>query len=388
VNIERLLKDAAAAETREVTRESLPPLALPTARRRRRPAGRWLVPVAAVLTVIAVVAVTVTLRGTLHGTMRGPDALGAHEGPRYFLATHRKGGVGVFDSWTGRKIADIEPRAGHYAALAAAADQRTFFLADEVAACRTRIDKVTLRRDGTVASKKTLPGGFGTQVDDMAATSDGRRVALVFNNSNGCRGDDLTVVEVPSGHSRAWRLPNNGGSPSYLESPVWAADGRTLLFAGDNQGKDADPPVGDALRALDTQSTGTDLADARLVLTMGSGDVGDLDLSSFRPSPDGRTVTAISEDTSDDGTFRSVAVVELPLSAGAGTGKAPVRELARMTAQQIAPAAPTDFRTTLDPTGGHLLVSSRHDRAIFRMDDGRVRRLPDLHRTDLGLIAW
>ncbi|MFB4302443.1 hypothetical protein [Actinomadura sp. NTSP31] len=387
MNIERLLKDAAAAETREVTRESLPPLALPARRRRRqRPAGRWLVPVAAVLTVIAVVAVTVTLRGT----MRGPDALGAHEGTPYFLATHRKGGVGVFDSWTGRRIADIEPRAGHYAALAAAADQRTFFLADEVAACRTRIDKVTLRRDGTVASKKTLPGGFGSQVDDMAVSADGRRVALVFNNFNGCRGDDLTVVEVPSGRSRAWRLPNSDGSPSYVKSPVWAADGRTLLFAGDNQGKDADHPVGDVLRALDTRSTGTALADARIVLTMGSGDVGDLDLSSFRPSPDGRTVTAISEDTSDHGTFRSVAVVELPLSAGAGAGagKAPVRELARMTARQIAPAAPTDFRTTLDATGRHLLVSSRHDRAIFRMDDGRVRRLPDLHRTDLGLIAW
>ncbi|MEV4004257.1 hypothetical protein [Actinomadura sp. NPDC049753] len=59
-----------------------------------------------------------------------------------------------------------------------------------------------------------------------------------------------------------------------------------------------------------------------------------------------------------------------------------------MTDQQITPTAPVDFRTSLDATGRHLLVSSRHDRAVFRMDDGRFHRLPDMHRTDLGLIAW
>ncbi|QKG20904.1 hypothetical protein [Actinomadura verrucosospora] len=376
MNIERLLKDAAAAETREVTRESLPPLNLPPARR-RRPAGRWAVPVAAVLTVIAVVALTVTVRGAL----RGPDALGAHEGPAYFLATHRKGGAGVFDSWTGRMIADIGPRSGHYAALAVSADRRTAFLADETGPCSTRIDKVTLRRDGTVAGRTTLPGGFGTRVDEMAATADGARVALAFNNLTGCRGDDVTVVDASSGAVRGWRLPPpNADSP--VQSPVWAADGRTLFFATAAPESPQGEDTGFELRALDTRTADTDLLHARTALRSTA------DLASFRPSPDGRTVTAVEEDVTDDGTLKSVAVVELPLPTGNASRKAPVRELARMTARQIAPAAPVDFRTTLDATGRHLLVSARHDQAVFRMDDGRFRRLPDLHRTDLGLIAW
>lgn len=80
--------------------------------------------------------------------------------------------------------------------------------------------------------------------------------------------------------------------------------------------------------------------------------------------------------------------MELGLPVGHASRKAPVREPARMTDRQIAPAAPVDFRTTLDATGRHLLVSSRHDRAVFRMDGGRFRRLPDMRRSDLGLIAW
>ncbi|KAB2370367.1 hypothetical protein [Actinomadura montaniterrae] len=380
MNIERLLKDAAAAETREVTRESLPPLTLPAAR--RRPAGRRLVPVAAVaavLTVITVVAVTVALRGAL----RGPDALGAHEGPPYFLATHRKGGVGVFDSWTGRMIADIRPRTGHYSALTLSADRRTAFLADEVGHCRTRIDKVTLRGDGTVAHRTTLPGGFGTIVDEMAATADGSRVALVFNNLAGCSGDDVAVVDSPSGATRAWRLlPPSADSPGFVQSPAWAVDGRTLFLASEDPEETPGNDIGIDLRALDTRTAGTDLGHARVVLKSVA------DLSSLRLSPDGLTVTAVKEDTDDDGTFKSVAVVELPVPIGDGSRRAPVRELASMTARQIAPAAPTDFRTTLDATGRHLLVSSRRDRAVFRLDDGRFHRLPDLHRTDLGLIAW
>lgn len=378
MNIERLLKDAAAAETREVTRESLPPLTLPAARS-RRPAARWTVPVAAVLTVIAVVAVTAALRGAL----RGPDALGAHEGPPYFLATHRKGGAGVFDSWTGRMIADIRPRSGHYAALAVSADRRTAFLADETGPCRTRIDKVTLRGDGTVASRTTLPGGFATRVDEMAATGDGARLALTFNNVPGCSGDDLAVVESPSGAARGWRLPPpSADAPGYVQAPVWAADGRTLFFAADDPESTGRGEAGIVLRELDTRATGTSLVHAPAALRS------TVDLSSFRPSPDGRTVTAIEEDTGDDGRFRSVAIVELTVPIRGGARKAPVRELARMTARQIAPAAPVDFRTALDATGRHLLVSSRHDRAVFRMDDGGFRRLPDMHRTDLGLIAW
>ncbi|MEV0667401.1 hypothetical protein ACIBI3_37770 [Actinomadura luteofluorescens] len=377
MNVERLLKDAAAAETREVTRESLPPLTLPPAR--HRPAGRWIVPVAAALTVIAVATVTVFLRGAL----RGPDALGAHEGPPFFLATHRKGGVGVFDSWTGRMIADVEPRGGHYAALAISADRRTAFLADETGPCRTRIDKVTLRRDGTVASRTTLPGGFDTRVDEMASTADGGRVALVFNNLTGCRGDDVAVVESPSGASRGWRLPPpSADSPEFVQSPAWAADGRTLFLA-------ADAPVdfqaeysGIVLRKLDTSMVGTELAHTRATLRSVP------DLSSFRPSPDGRTVRAIKENTGDGGTFKSVALVELTLPIRDGARKAPIREFARMTARQIAPAMPVDFRTALDATGRHLLVSSRRDGAVFRLDGDRFRRLPDLHRTDLGLIAW
>ena len=378
MNVERLLKDAAAAETREVTRESLPPLVLPAARR-RRPAGRWIVPVAAAFTVIMVAVVTVAFRGVL----RGPEALGEHDGPPYFLATHRKGGVGVFDSWTGRMIDDIKPRAGHYAALAVSADRRTAFLADESGPCRTRIDKVTLRRDGTVARRTTLPGGFDTRVDEMAATADGGRLALTFNNFTGCRGDDLAVVESSSGVVRGWSLhSSSAGSPEYVQSPAWGADGRTLFFVTDAPESPQEEYSGIVLRELDTRAPDTSLAHAPAIMRSVA------DLSSFRPSPDGRTVTAIETNTGDDGTFRFVATVELTLSRKDGYRKAPVRELARMTAGQIAPAAPVDFRTALDGTGKHLLVSSRRDRAIFRMDDGRFRRLPDMHRTDLGLIAW
>ncbi|MDL4816159.1 hypothetical protein [Actinomadura opuntiae] len=378
MNIERLLKDAAADEMREVTRESLPPLALPAARRRSM--GWWPVPVAAVLTVIAVVTVTVALRSTV----RDVDALGAHEGgPPYFLATQHKGVVGVFDSWTGRKTADIEPSAGHYTALAAAAERRTFFLADEVGTCRTRIDKVTLRRDGSVARRTTLPGEFSAQVEEMAATADGRRVAFTDANTE-CRGDDVTIVESPSGRHQGWRAPS-GDPPMYVWSLAWEADGHTLLIgtAPPESIARKDDSVSGVLRTLDTRTTDPTLAATSVALTIRDDD---LDLSSFRPSQDGRTVMAVQKDSFED-VFGSVAVVELLLSRDTDR-KTSVRILGRMTAQQIAPATPTDFRTTLDATGKHLLVSSRHDRAIFRMDEGRFHRLPDMHRTDLGLIAW
>ncbi|WP_067893805.1 hypothetical protein [Actinomadura chibensis] len=378
MNVERLLKDAAAAETRAVTRESLPPLRLPAARR-RRPSGRWTVPVAAVLTVVTVVAVTVVLRGVL----RGPETLGPHDGPPFFLATHRKGGVGVFDSWTGRMIDDIPARTGHYVALALSADRRTAFLAAETAPCRTRVDKVALRRDGTVAKRTTLPTRFNSQVDELAATADGSRVAIVFYDPGGCSGDDLTVVEAASGASRGWRLPpQTADSMDYVQYPAWAPDGRDLFIVTNAPETPQAGYDGFYLRRLDTRTTDTSLFHARVVLKTVAN------LSSFRPSADGRTITAIDEATRDRGRFASVAVVELPQSPKPGARKPPLRELARVTARQIAPAAPVDFRTTLDATGRHLLISSRHDRAIFRMDDGRFHRLPDLHRSDLGLIAW
>ncbi|TYK53385.1 hypothetical protein [Actinomadura decatromicini] len=380
MNVERLLKDAAAAETREVTRESLPPLNLPAARRRHRPAGRWTVPVAAVLTVVTVVAVTVVLRGVL----RGPETLGAHEGPPFFLATHRKGGVGVFDSWTGRMIDDIPARAGHYAALALSGDRRTAFLAAETAPCRTRIDKVTLRRDGTVAERTALPTVFNAQVDEMAATADGDRVAIVFYNPGDCRDfDDLTVVDASSGVDRGWRLPRQtADSMDYVQSPAWAADGRNLFLATNAPETPRPERDGFLLRRLDTSTADTTLFHAPVVLHSLP------DLSSFRPSPDGRTVAAIQQNTDDLGKFGSVSIVKVTLPARPESEKSSFPEVGRMTEGQIAPAAPVDFRATLDATGRHLLVSSRHDRAIFRMDDGRFHRLPDLRRSDLGLIAW
>ncbi|MBT2212504.1 hypothetical protein [Actinomadura sp. NEAU-AAG7] len=376
MNIERLLKDAAAAETRGVTRESLPPLSLPAAR--RRPARRWTAPVAAVLAMVAVAAVSVGLRGVL----RGPDALGAHEGPPYFLATQRKGGAGVFDSWTGRKIADIRPDAGHYTALAVSADRRTAFLAAETGSCRTHIEKATLRRDGTVASRTTLPGEFGPPADEMAATADGGRVALTFDNTTGCVGDDLAVVESASGTTRGWRVsPGGADTLSSAQSPVWAADGRALFLAENVPAGPGEDYTGPDLSELDTRTAGAGPLRARPVLR------GITDLSSLRPSPDGRTVTAIKKNFGADSALSSIAILELTLSRGGSEETSSVRELARMTARQIAPAPSAGFQTTLDATGRHLLVSSGHDRAVFRMDDGRVRRLPDVHR-DLDLIAW
>jgi hypothetical protein len=259
--IEERIRAAARAAADTVTPDSVPPLELPATRsrrlgRRRRPArSAWtpwaprLAPVAAALAVVAIVITVVTVSPALHqggpdpatGTAArpavpaGPSAssyVRSGQVPPYYVAITATGAA-VRLTASGATVAAIKPAqpGGSVIAVTAAADDRTFVLAEESQVLKVSFYQYRLGTSGrpgaparlpvSVAESKTLTG--------LALSPDGTMLALGLAPGGGVQ--QVKLYPVQGGPARTWSATGGttGGDLSTI-SLSWTADQRTLAF--------------------------------------------------------------------------------------------------------------------------------------------------------------
>jgi WD40 repeat protein len=287
----------------------------------------WAAPLAAAVLVIAAVAVSLTVAGSLkHQPAAAGQQAGLYGVPAYYLAlttakprsdVENQAGSSSFtdtaaelrSTQTGEVLAKITPPKPYvsFTGVTGAADDRTFVLSAQGPPVRRipdnpaqrffllRIDQVS--QAGAKIILTALPAGYvpaGHAIHDMALSPDGTQLAADI-------GDDppfdqeLYVFNLATGTERAWSLrpcakcvPGSGGmvyGGVNTDALSWTADGQDLAFILDN-----------TVRLLDTRAAGSDiLTDSKTVVTWTGGRK---PLNEWRGAiitPDGQTVLGIEE---------------------------------------------------------------------------------------------
>jgi hypothetical protein len=301
----------------------------------------WAAPLAAAALVTAAVAGSLTVAGSLKhqpgatGPAASPDGV-----PPYYVALTvpgtytdiyaREDGTAaeVRATATGAVLARITvPRPYvQFAAVTAAADDRTFVLVAEERGARPRTNYTPsrfylLRFDPASgrASLRALPAAFipaGDDVCDTAMSPDGTLLAADIGGDCVQR-DRLHVFDLATGMVRVWNGGTNaayfgGTSPDALS---WTADGKHVAFAGSGAF-----PTASEVRLLDVTAPGSDLlANSKPVCEWAA-----LDSSSswgwrgVKVTPDGRTVVINAELATE---IPPVRVQDLLVKCSAATGR-------------------------------------------------------------------
>jgi hypothetical protein len=300
--IEDRFRAAAQAVAGTVAPDSAPPLQLPSRPGRRpgiprppRHSGRprWVAPLAAAASVIAVIATSLVITSGAHHSQPPAQATAGHQRgqaavPRYYVAlTGGPGPAGtgkqhavVRATATGKVLARITPPAPYatFGAVTAASDDRTFVLAagkwtvthqsggTSVNELPTKFFLLRLSKAGQPASLTPLPIPAQPQgMAGIALSPDGSKLAVATNHRSGVHvvNPAIGVFTLATGsartwswHGRAW-ITNNDAINQHLLS--WAADERTIAF---EQWVRDDEQV----RLLDTAAPGSDLKSSALVL--------------------------------------------------------------------------------------------------------------------------
>jgi len=333
-----------------------PPLYLspqPRARRHARQSKRrtmrharwhaWAAPLAAAVLVTAAVAGSLTVAGTLKhqpgaaGPPASPDGV-----PPYYVALTvpgtytdiyaREDGTAaeVRATATGAVLARIAvPRPYvQFAAVTAAADDRTFVLVAEERGARpatynTPSRFYLLRFDPASgrASLRALPAAFipaGDEVCDTALSPDGTLLAADIGGDCVQR-DRLHVFDLATGMVRVWNGGTNaayfgGTSPDALS---WTADGKHVAFVGSGAF-----PTASEVRLLDVTAPGSDLlANSKPVCEWAAMDSSSPVSRAWRGvkvTPDGRTVVINAELATE---IPPVRVQDLLVKCSAATGR-------------------------------------------------------------------
>jgi hypothetical protein len=280
--LERRVREAARAVAETVPDSAVPPLRLPetsscsrAANPYRTRSGRWLAPLAAAAAVIAVAAVLVAVRGTFgpgtgaaspaaSGGVSAPQVTGADGVPPYYVGITANANpyfvpsyAVVKDTTSGATLGTIRPSVRGYTirAVTAAADDRTFVLAEEKwVGNNSTFDQyyetrsfylLRLSPDGRPASLTRLPMTAGPQVTGIALSPDGTRLAVAvaprptraFPPS--VQQTQLRVYTLATGAVRTWSAYGMIGSPpDDPESLSWTGDGQQLLFDWDGSSAD------------------------------------------------------------------------------------------------------------------------------------------------------
>jgi hypothetical protein len=287
----------AAADT--VRPDSIPPLRLPAdgradgrARSRRGPSrARWLAPAAAAIAVFVAILAVVTVVSR-HGRQATPVTnspvapyVTSGQVPPYFVALAATGAASkspadaeVHATADGRRLATVRPSVpgGTIVAVTAAADDRTFVLAEQPWAKRGvqqyqphSFYLLRLGPAGQVSAltklPMTVPGNSTLQ--GLALSADGRRLAIAVRLGGVAGQNRLTVYTLGSGAARTWLAPRSGSAgigqgPDDARALSWTADGRTLAFDWITNGNVL------AVRLLSVDGAGGDLlADSRQVVS-------------------------------------------------------------------------------------------------------------------------
>lgn len=240
--------------------------------RGRRSWARWVVPSCALVAVGIVIALTASIsddqsagyRAQVYGTMAG-------EGPRYLLTTELPERVGaaqrvaVREVATGRIIQTVRLPAGvkEFTDVAAAGDDRTFFLTGAVRGRTWQIFRLRLDGNGRAAGPEPVRHGQVRDPAGLAVTPDGS--GLVFGVSHmevsGKYGEtpgEIDLLDLATGRRRAWKT-NVWGQLKDVSSSV---DGTRLAFSWST----AYGGRGNGIRVLDTSVAGELLWAARLIV--------------------------------------------------------------------------------------------------------------------------
>jgi len=432
---EQRLRDALSAKAAQVRDDRLRPLpgsaaapaasAAPAAERRarRRQAWRnWLVPLAAAASVLLIVGVGfVVTRLPTHS-----QPVTSQPGtPSYFVrivGTGPSNRIEVQSVSTGAVTATVRPPkpptggAVDYEALAAAPDDRTFYVEYEVIsgilnAKQIWIFSFSLTRSGSVTPLTLVKGGRinnqpgGQQTwGNLAVSPDGTKLAFTVDSSshvgNESPGysDEIIAIDLRTGEQEVWMggLYRSGKQFSILDVS-WTADGRSLVFLGQWCDAVASPrcdgtsaPGGyrDAqVWSLSLAAGGGSLSDGQLLLrqsarypviaqALGGPDGSDLTLAVLSGQADrnGLWPQLTVEHVSADGSARSV---DYRISRAQGLG-----------------GSPRQVWLTADPSGQHLLLSYAVNGGfvIGRIANGTFHQLPILQPylpSDATIvIAW
>ncbi|MEV0661160.1 hypothetical protein ACIBI3_09630 [Actinomadura luteofluorescens] len=211
--------------------------------RRGAPMRRWMVPVCAVLAVIALAAGIVGVRKMMEPDRRLQKVPTM---PRFYFASYLAGGgepsrVEVRESRTGRLLdAKSAPKGTNFLDLAAAGDGRTLFLFARQGgkgACASTIHRLSLNDHGEITGDRRVPGGAvsGSPVGSgsLAVGADGRRLAYSVESCTPepetgkmSAGARIGVLDVASGARREWRESQSAAD----QRLAWAGDGDRLFF--------------------------------------------------------------------------------------------------------------------------------------------------------------
>ena len=322
---------AALRETADEIPAQAPPLRLspqPRASQNGRIATwrAWAAPLAAAALVIATVAGSVAVAGSLKHQpaaaarpQAGPDGV-----PAYYVALitakPQSDVANMLDSaspadsaaelkstQTGAVLAKITPPKPYvsFTGVTAAADDRTFVLSAQgpepyavppFPAQRfflLRIDPAAqagARMTLTALPARYVPAGYG--IRDMALSPDGTRLTAEIGNS-ALFAQELEVLDLATGTERAWSARScpecvyNGGGMLWFgvntDAVSWTADSQHVAFIW-----------GNTVRLLDIRAAGSDiLTDSKTVATWIGGVNGVDEWRGAIITPDGRTVLGI-----------------------------------------------------------------------------------------------
>ena len=321
---------AALRETADEIPAQAPPLRLspqPRASQNGRTATwrAWAAPLAAAALVIATVAGSLAVAGSLKHQpaaaarpQAGPDGV-----PAYYVALitakPQSDVANMLDSaspvdsaaelkstQTGALLAKITPPKPYvsFTGVTAAADDRTFVLSAQgpepyavppFPAQRfflLRIDPAAqagARMTLTALPARYVPAGYG--IRDMALSPDGTRLTAEIGNS-ALFAQELEVLDLATGTERAWSARTcpecvyNGGGMLWFgvntDAVSWTADSQHVAFIW-----------GNTVRLLDTRAAGSDiLTDSKTVATW-TGVTGLNQWYGAIITPDGRTVLGV-----------------------------------------------------------------------------------------------
>ena len=256
--IEDRIRAAARAAAETVAPDSVPPLELPAAPRRRwlrggRTAGAtrtpWavrLAPVAAALAVIAIVITMVTVRHTESrpsatgsslvappGVPAGPPVssyVRSGQVPPYYVTATETDAV-VHLTVSGASVATIRPSlpGGTMVAVTTAGDGRTFVLGEQGQDRKAvTFYQFRLGSSGRPGALSRLPMSVtdGKTMTGLALSPDGTKLAIAVVPGGGVQ--QVRLYPVHGGQARTWSA--TGGGPYGATWLSWPASQRTLAF--------------------------------------------------------------------------------------------------------------------------------------------------------------
>ena len=381
-----------------------------------RPAGpprrTWIAPGIAGVAVLAV-ACTVAASSP-------PPAAASRTVPEYYIAgsgfisppyTYLPQDLGIYQTASARLVARLKVPANHpdVVGVSVAASDRTFLYAVDGRSPGASLYLARLNPSTGKVSYQQVPAALPahTQLQGVALSPDGKRVAFVAAVGIFSERYQLTVIDVGSGASRTWTASRHAGRSDtfanlngYPLSVSWADDNVTVAFNwfALRPGRGFNVLVGSGLRLLDTaaSSGGSLIRDSRVAVRYVLKEIKVKPRGrSYIPAtaagylsgvallePGGRSVVAGIRPFPDgaDGEFAAFSATSGHLTSITDRRPARTWDLPKATLQVLWTSSDGKTLIVLDPPG--------HPGKIAILRDGRLTVLPKPARAILPVAAW